>query len=405
MGKMFKNKIDQALLVKYLAQDANKVEIALIEKWLSKSNANKEYLSQFKQLWEESKNAAKYSLIDVNQDWIKVSYRFVENQEIGTKKISQIKNIQFYTLRIAAVLLPLLIVAGIFFISENKNNENTIAVIKYDIKPGTKNAILQLADNSTVELTTNEMKVLSTVDGIKILSNKSTLLYTKESENQPLAIMYNTLTTPLGAEYNLELSDGTKIWLNAGSSIKYPVQFSDSVRKVVLTGEAYFEVAKNLEKPFIVTASNVDVRVLGTSFNVMAYKDEKIIETTLTEGKVQIDVKNGTNLNKLILNPGFQARYLKNEKKIEKLEVNVENYTSWKDGFFAFENSELESIMRELSRWYKIEVQFTNEDLKYYHFTGKLKRYDNISKMLEMISLTTNLEFEIDDNKIIIKKV
>ena len=406
MGKMFKNKFDSNLLVKYLANDAGKDEIAIIENWLSKSHVNKEYFDQYKKMWEESKTAEKYRHIDIDKDWQIVSGKFKKSKEETTGKVRELKGFQYYFIRIAAAIIPPLIIMSVFFINRIQNDKDNIAVVvKNDVNPGTKKAILMLADETTIELSKEEIKQLATVDGTRISNEKSTLLYSGESEDKSVTPVYNTLITPLGGEYNLELSDGTKIWLNAGSSIKYPVRFNDTIRNVFLEGEAYFEVAENLEKPFIVSVSNVDIRVLGTAFNVMAYNDEEMLETTLAEGKVQIHIKDTIDSSTMILTPGYQASFSKETKTVEKYEVNVDKYISWKEGYFVFDNDDLTSIMRKLARWYDIDVEFNNNEIMNYHFSGKLKRYENISGILEMIGLTTNVQFEINDKKVIVKKV
>jgi transmembrane sensor len=188
--------------------------------------------------------------------------------------------------------------------------------------------------------------------------------------------------------------------LNSGSSLRYPVRFAGDIREVFLTGEGFFEVTKDEERPFVVKTEEVDVRVLGTSFNVNAYPDEKVVATTLVEGKVRV----GYGSKNFDLDPGMQFVYDREDKTANVRTVDMELYTSWKDGYYYFKQESLERIMDVLAKWYNLNVFFQNPELKNMEFGGRLKRYEDISYLLEKMEETQDVQFIIHGNTIIIKR-
>lgn len=212
----------------------------------------------------------------------------------------------------------------------------------------------------------------------------------------------NIIQVPRGGEYELILPDGTHVWLNSDSELSFPLQFDSTKREVSLSGEAYFDVTKDPQKPFTVKLTGgIEVKVLGTQFNVQAYPDEKTIETTLCEGSV--NVSDGTK--ETTLTPSLQAVYSKTDKSITTRKVDIRLYTSWKKGLFVFENKPLEEIMTTLSRWYNINVFYTNQTVKTYHFTGDLERYGDFRKALGMIEKATSIRFVINGNNIMVEEI
>ena len=213
---------------------------------------------------------------------------------------------------------------------------------------------------------------------------------------------YNKLTTPVGGEYSLVLSDGTKVFLNADSELKYPVEFSDGKRIVDLKGEAYFEVHKDSLRPFIVRMNGAEVTVLGTSFNVNTYEDDGQIYTTLVNGSVRVSsVKNG---QAEVLKPGMQSVMDVQSGQLTVREVDVEPYVAWREGRFVFRAMTLDLIMRQLQRWYDFEVFYQNPELKDYEFRGVIKRDMDLDKVLSVIKVTTNVDFEVKGKVITIIK-
>ena len=296
----------------------------------------------------------------------------------------------------ASLLLPLLASASIIYYFMLSNEKSSTAIDE-QIHPGIQKAILTLSDGATIELQESEIfqdvkQGTSTVKG-----ENSSIVYASDddpSEVQP--IVYNTLTTPHGGRYSVRLSDGSRVTLNAGSSLKYPVSFSDSTRTVYLQGEAFFEVMYN-GKPFIVFNEQQNIRVLGTSFNVSAYANEPAVLTTLVEGKVQIEAPVG----RVVLTPGEQSKLTGNQLSVET--VNTSQYTSWLNGKFEFNHDNMDIVIKRLSRWYDFNYEFENKDAVNYHFTGRLDSDQPISSILQMLEATSDIRFETNGKTIVVK--
>ncbi len=213
---------------------------------------------------------------------------------------------------------------------------------------------------------------------------------------------YNTLIIPRGGQFNLTLADGTRVWLNADSRLKYPTSFPGEERVVELTGEAYFEVKKNTQKPFKVLSGNQVVQVLGTSFNISSYQDDPITATTLVEGKVEVYLENTPSEHQMLL-PNQQSILVRSDNSLSQKEVDVKAFISWKDGWFYFKDKPLEAIMLDLSRWYDVSVQYEDQEAKKLPFTGEIRRYENLEDVLNLLEKTREVQFEMERRKVIIK--
>ena len=198
------------------------------------------------------------------------------------------------------------------------------------------------------------------------------------------------------------MADGTKVWLNSETTLRFPVQFASDVRRVELTGEAYFEVSRNENIPFIVSSGDQQVKVLGTQFNISSYPDNQSILTTLVEGSVEVSLE-GNPAEKTMLEPSEQSYFSRNESQILKRNVDVAQYVAWKDGRFVFQDQMLGDIMKTLSKWYDVQVVFANENDKNLRFTGNLERYTDFNNILRKIERTNEVKFEITDKLITIK--
>jgi ferric-dicitrate binding protein FerR (iron transport regulator) len=229
----------------------------------------------------------------------------------------------------------------------------------------------------------------------KVIKLEGKLLYDLGSEKAK-QIVYNTISTPKGGQYQLELPDGSLVWLNASSSIYFPTSFIEKERRVEITGEAYFEVAKSADKPFIVSVNNSEVQVLGTHFNINAYSDEEEVRTTLLEGSVKFVDGSNTSL----LQPGQQSQLTKDRIVKVASNVDVNEVVSWKNGLFSFENAGIETIMRQLSRWYDVEIDYKGktDDI----FVAEMSRNIKLSDVLKALELTGRVKFEIDGKKIVV---
>jgi transmembrane sensor len=231
----------------------------------------------------------------------------------------------------------------------------------------------------------------------KITKQGGLLIYNDSgSTNQDAPIVYNTLSTPRGGQYQVVLSDGSKVWLNAASSLHFPTSFTGNQRVVELTGEAYFEVTKNKKKPFFVKVGDMQVKVLGTHFNINAYSDESSIKTSLLEGSVKIAKGKVTGL----LNPGEQAVLDNQNDKVEIKKVNMDEVMAWKNGIFQFDGADLTTIMRDISRWYNVEIVYDGEE-PMRRFEGKISRTAQLSDVLKILALS-NVKFIVVGNKIIV---
>lgn len=300
----------------------------------------------------------------------------------------------------AAVVLMVLSFGGYFYF-QNKSveTENRLAVNTHDVDPGGNKATLTLADGSTISLTDANNGELAKQSGVKISKSKNgELVYSVvASDATPLA--FNTISTPKGGIYQVNLPDGTKVWLNAASSIKFPTTFAQlSQRKVELEGEAYFEVAKNKKVPFVVSTSGQQVQVLGTHFNISSYSDEGELKTTLLEGSVKV-----VAANTIVLKPGQQSNLKRNgsgDLKVSK--ANIAQVMAWKNGFFHFEKENLHEVMRQLSRWYDIEVIY-EVDRHDDEFMGDIPRGIKLSEALKILSFE-GTQFRIEGRKLIVKK-
>ena len=296
---------------------------------------------------------------------------------------------------IAASIL-LFITAGIWFIINKNSTPPPIAyqTINKDIVPGSERAILTLANGQKISLSEAKPGKIAAQGGMVIKKTAAGLIvYTTVVQNADGAHrpgMFNTISTPRGGLFGVVLPDGSKVWLNAASSLRYPAEFTGTERRVELHGEAYFEVVKNASMPFKVESDKQLVEDLGTHFDICAYNDDHFYKTTLLEGSVKLN-------NKVILTPGQQAININNSIGVKV--VNTENAIAWKNGKFSFVNENIEDLMRKIARWYNVDVVFDG-DMSNKVFSGSVSRFDQISKILTLLESTNTIHFKIDERRI-----
>lgn len=278
-----------------------------------------------------------------------------------------------------------------------KENVAPLPVASKIIPAGEKKATLTLADGTEVHVEEITAQVLQE-KGMNIEYRNGEIVYHK-SEEKTTEVVYNKLEVPRGGECMIKLDDGTKVWVNAETKLKYPVAFVGDRREVVLDGEAFFDVAKN-EKPFIVKTSFGDVRVLGTAFGISAYASEPESYTTLVRGKVSVEREGG---EPVVILPGEQVVTSKDGKMI-KQQVDVEEFVGWKDGIYVFKEKSLGEIMKTLERWYNISVDFQDKSLVDLPFTGNLKRYDDINVFFDALTRTGDMKYRVEGNQVILFK-
>lgn len=255
------------------------------------------------------------------------------------------------------------------------------------IRPGETKAVLTLNNGVELELGADQEKNQVAIQQIRTVSKKEKIL--------------NNLTTPRGGEFKITLEDGTQVWLNAESQLIYPDTFSANERRVILKGEAYFEVVKDEQKPFYVESNGQVVRVYGTEFNVRSYEEDADIYTTLVSGRVSLQSMNG-NEAELILTPGKQAVFDKRQQSTSVRPVDTQVVTSWRRGMFVFEEQNLEQIMRDLSRWYNFSYEFKDTSLRETVFMGSVPRYGDFNEILEILEKSGGVKFRVKDRVVII---
>jgi len=336
---------------------------------------------------------------------IKADPRF--NQPAHDDQEDKPKVIKFYQRRFVQVAAAILVffIAGLVVFNNRKGitgskiakNNKPAAIV-----PGSNKAILTVSDGKTIVLDAAANGLVARTGAGEVLkTQRGQLVYKDKASNNSAAavanVEYNTLTTPRGGEYQLVLPDGTKVWLDAASSITYPVAFTGNSRRVKLTGQGYFEVAKNKEKPFYVDVNQSEIKVLGTHFNISAYDDDGRNTTTLLEGSVQV-----TNNNKVaMLKPGQQAIIVKGSDNIAVSEADIEGAMAWKNGYFIFNDDDIRGIMRKVSRWYDVDVDF-QRDFSDQHFGGTFYRSKSINELLDHFQKVGNLHFKVSGRRIVV---
>ncbi len=300
----------------------------------------------------------------------------------------------------AASIIGLVILGSYYWFGNKPANEISKTevkkpVYKNDLPRGGNKALLTLADGSVIVLDDAKNGALTQQGNAKIIKLDGRVNYnsTNASTNE---IVYNSISTPKGGQYQIVLPDGSEVWLNSTSSIRFPTAFSGKNRTVEITGEAYFEIAKNKSMPFIVKVNNAEIQVLGTHFNVMAYNDESMLNTTLLEGSVKFIKENVTK----ILTPGQQSQ-LSNDGHVNVVSnVDVNKVIAWKNGMFNYQGADIGTVLRQISRWYDVEIVYTKkvDDL----FYAEIPRNTQLSDLLKALELTGKVHFEVEGKKIIV---
>ena len=382
----------QNLFKKYLANTCTPEEITIL---LEHFNAPENEIL-LRSLIIENLEAADISTMqwcDEREQTLAAIKQQIESEK--TKVMPVFKQTWF---RVAAAAILLLGVFAVyksgFTKTEHKQDVAKTNNVNNDIAPGGNKAILTLADGTQIILDSAANGNLTNQGNTKIIKLDGKLAYSSTGNSSE--ILYNTISTPKGGQYQLILEDGSKVWLNAASSLKFPSAFVGKQRNVELTGEAYFEVAKNAAMPFNVLVNNMNVQVLGTHFNVMAYSEESEIKTTLLEGSVK--VTNGSALG--LLKPGKQA-VVDNSGSIKIADADIETDMAWKNGLFLFDNINIKTIMRQLSRWYDADISYEG-NITNKNFTAQISRNTNLSAVLKKLELTGEIHFKIEGKKVLV---
>ena len=379
--------------------DLDESEQKELENWLAQSPHNfdlyKEILSKEK-LEEDIKEMLSYDGEDL---WKKIEER------TKGKIVPLSTSRRSWWPAAAAVLLISFSVVAYFIFFHHKEKQDMATTkptgerFKNDINPGSEKAILTLADGTKITLDNKANGTIAQQGSTIVMKEDGLLAYNVNKNKSRGEVVYNSLTTGRGEEFrSLVLSDGTKIWLNSVSSIRFPTEFIGKERIVEITGEAYFEVAKNISMPFKVKVNGMQVEVLGTHFNINAYGDEPSIKTTLLEGAVKIVA--GQKIS--FLKPGQQADLNKNGEVKVVSDSDPDEVVAWKNGMFKFNGADINTIMRQVSRWYDVEVVFKDKISGHFVATG-IPRTVSVSKLLTVLEMMGGVHFEIDGKKILVK--
>ncbi len=371
------------MIIKEIEKTISEDESIELTEWKNRFTNNLTIYESLNNCSKSDERIKKLEQFDFEKDWAKIYFK------ISKTKVKK-SNINLFFRIIAAVFIPIIIAIGFYYTSNTAIEEVDDLYL-----PGSSRAILVLDSGKTIELNDNDTLIkINTNSNIIIEANK--ISYKGDHKTQLAKIKYNTLVIPKGGEYQLNLPDGTKVWLNADTKLKYPVEFLASHREVVLEGEAYFEVKKDIKRPFIVNVNEKEIEVLGTKFNVRSYKEDGEFSATLNEGRVRVTV----GRNAVLLMPNQQAYGKVGCKKLQILKVDASVYSAWKDMKFVFKDQTLEYIMNDVSRWYDVEIEFESEELKNKRFSAFVPRYSTLDKMLEVISATEKMKFEMTNGKV-----
>ena len=384
----YKNEIGH-LLQKYFSGTIMPDEQRLLDSWMKEKEEHKQL---FERLRKDTRFAEEYGIfreVDTTRAW--ETFRVKNGLGRQRRMTTWIKYV-------AVIALPLL-VAGVWLLYP-RGGEQSIPVaqntkiVKREVSP-----VLEVVGGGKVILEKEKDKMIEAGRGVDVQQSSGMLVYSDSVVSE--YVDTNVLRIPKGGEFKLQLADGTRVYLNSATDLRYPVAFTGPERRVYLKGEAYFEVAKDVEHPFIVVTDDVQVRVYGTSFNVNTLGADGV-RTVLVEGKVGI---RGQDLDReYVLKPNELAFYDRNSLDMKIETVDPDLYTLWRKGIFVFERETLENIMNTLSLWYDMEVFFQSESAKQLHFSGHMKRYEQIEDILHAITDATGVVFTINDRTVCVSR-
>ena len=348
-------------------------ELQELEKWLTEDERHRELFALWSSTELMERKAEVYERLDYMRAWEK--FRKVRQDKLSARR----RRIKITWMKYAAMFIVPLGIAVALLSKEDIKEEKTEEPIT--VKAGKSQAVLVLSSGERQVLDWGERSIED--GGMKISADSGRISYDGKSlSGAGVQDAFHMLEVPRGGEYFMTLEDGTKVWLNAATRLKYPVVFASGIRKVILEGEAYFEVARDISRPFVVETVQAKVSVLGTSFDVCAYAEEGKTWTTLEEGVVEVCLTGG--------------------KGMEKYKVETALFTAWRSGRLVFKDMRLEDLMRNLARWYDVKVEFYREEAKDIVFTGDVKKYEDLNEVLEIIELTSDVHFTIEGQSIIV---
>lgn len=380
------------LVSKYMMGELTEEEQKCLDDWLALSEDNCRWFDTVTGKKMVQRKRQELKSVNIEKGWEGLSRKRVRENR---------REIRRRVLKYACVLVLLLFPTLYFFMRENGSDE-IISVVNTEIVPGEPKAILYMANGTMIDLGIRQQDTLKEEDGTVIGLHGKSITYNCSVDSTEGKSLFNELVIPRGGEYVLTLADGTLVCLNAGSKLRFPVQFSGNMRRVELEGEGYFQVVRDEKKPFVVGASGVNITVLGTEFNVTNYPENLNVQTTLVEGSVKVVSERDGDV--YILQPGEQAVFDKSSGELHVAAVDVSYATAWKEGRLRFRDRPLKEIMDFISRWYDVDVEYRDEEVKHYLFGCNFNRHATVLPLLELFQSTGTVHFEIVDKKIIVSK-
>ncbi|HVI47287.1 MAG TPA: FecR domain-containing protein [Chitinophaga sp.] len=380
------------LIAQYLDNRISKEELELLLQKIGEDEDTDQLTAVLQEQWEAAKAVDDSDHID----WDARFTAMIQQQPTAAPQRKNFRGI--IRMAIAASIALLLALGGYFGLFKKNPQPSVAASMQHDIAPGTTGGILTLANGEHILLDSAGNGLLAMQGGTKIINRQGHITYNMAGTNSEQ--MFNTITTPRSKQFQLVLSDGSKVWLNAASSVRFPAAFAANERNVEITGEAYFEIAKITSKgkavPFVVNANGTAIRVLGTHFNVNAYTDEHVVSTTLTEGSVVI--KQGRIQQ--MLKPGEQAQTGQDGKLAVLHDVDTDAVLAWKNGYFSFNQADLPTVMRQISRWYDVDIVYEGR-IPDRRFGGEISRNTNVSQVLKILE-ESKVHFRLEEKRIVV---
>jgi len=369
-------------------------EAAELYSWINLSEKNKAWYN----FWRENadrQDEIYQRALETEADSEERSWRQISGAPAEPGRVIRHRFSSGFTKLVAAVIVTIAITSGFWYYYSKSGNVQVKNIVRAerDLLPGGNKATLTLASGRTINLDNAATGSIMQQGAVSVVKQDSNLIaYDKIDKARDLEVSWHTINIPRGGQYRIILPDGSKVWLNSASSLRFPTFFAGNTRQVMLIGQAYFEVANNKDKPFRVEVNQMQVQVLGTHFDIDAYADEVTAKTTLLEGSVKI--LNGST-SKIIV-PGQQAQLLKNGL-IKVNTVDTQAATAWVNDRFDFDDLDISSVMRQLSRWYDVDVEIQHPEQITTTFSGRIRRSNNVSKVFSMLESSGHVQFKIEN--------
>lgn len=377
------------IILSVLADEATNAERRTLAIWLDESESNRIEYEQIKRLYQVSTCQGREKMIDVDKAW----------KQIVPQTINKKRSLRPSSWLRYAAMIAILLATGVYFMQRVPRNTPQQQIVAVNMDEFDEPTLL-LENGKKVALSEGAFSMQQKQVVIKNDADNTLVYESKQTAEASSSEKNNHLVIPKGKTYQLVLADGTRIWLNAETELTYPTHFTGKTREVTLLGEAYFEVSEDKEKPFVVKANGMEVKVLGTSFNVCCYNKDKVISTTLVEGSVSVRTDKGEQQT---ITPSEQFTFDRVQQQTHTQTVDTDLYTSWTNGVYIFKDATLESILDKLQRWYDFSVSYQDEKLKNKRFSITVDKQTTIDQLLEVISYTSEVKLERTEKNIHIK--